>query len=341
MSFNLDALFHDSDDLRPKTLTLSLSVPKASIVESAGGLWQENAVDEEQEAKHGEEARLRAMVASLSQESDYWKAQAEERGKTIEDLDRKTAKIATGLDLPTDTVRRVNRLEIEVTRLRSENTQLKDTLRTIEYENVNLGNQNDGKTRKLKGANKKVKNAKEVAGKEEEKAKDAQGDKQRHLVSERRMKKERGDALAALQQQRKLNGDLRAELEVEQSGAPHMRDAAADPNNTTAVIPIQFHIRHTDVQPTMRVLQWHQTHLTERFEEWYKDWKKASTGEVRKVVGSEGVDDEKKKLEKLYGDMIEMPDGYMETAAEHDGRRSKRAVQAVCRHAEARHNGEM
>lgn len=48
-----------------------------------------------------------------------------------------------------------------------------------------------------------------------------------------------------------------------------------------------------------------------------------------------------KKLKKLYGDMIEIPDGYMDTAAEHDGWRPKRAVQAVCRHAEARHNGEM
>ncbi|KAI4614502.1 hypothetical protein J4E83_007156 [Alternaria metachromatica] len=341
MSFNLDALFHDTDDLRSGTLSLSLSVSKASTVESAGGIWHENVIDEEQEAKHGEEARLRSTIATLSQQCEHWKGQAEERGKTIDDLDRRTAKTAAGSDLPTDTVRRLNRLESEVTRLQSENTQLKDTLKTIEYENFNLGNQNDGKTRKLKGANKKVKNAKDTAWKEEEKAKDAQGDKQRHLVSERKMKKERGDALAALQQQRKLNGDLRAELELELSGAPHMRDVAADPNYTTAIIPIQFDIRRTDVQPMMRVLEWHQMNLTERFKEWYKDWKKASTGEERKVVGSEGVDDEKKKLEKLYEDMIEMPDGYMETAAEHDGWRSKRAVQAVCRHAEARHNGEM
>ncbi|KAI4694515.1 hypothetical protein J4E81_006734 [Alternaria sp. BMP 2799] len=341
MSFNLDALFHDPDDLHSGALSLSLSVSKASTVESAGGLWHESVVDAEQEAKHGEEARLRTTIATLSQQCEDWKGQAEERGRTIEDLDRKTSKAAAASDLPTDTVRRLNRLESEVTRLRSENTQLKDTLKTIEYENVNLGNQNDGKTRKLKGANKKVKNAKDMAGKEEEKAKDAQGDKQRHLASERRMKKERGDALAALQQQRKLNGDLRAELEIEQSGAPHMRDVAADPNYTTAIIPIQFDIRRIDVQPMMRVLEWHQMNLMERFKEWYKDWKKASTGEVRKVVGSEGVDDEKKKLEKLYGDMVEMPDGYMETAAEHDGWRSKRGVQAVCRHAEARHNGEM
>lgn len=267
MSFNLDALFHDPDDLCSKTLSLSLSVSKASTVEPAGSLWQENAVDEEQEAKDGEEARLRATIATLSQQCEYWKGQAEERGKTVDDLDRRTAKTAAGSDLPADTVRRLNRLESEVTRLRSENTQLKDTLKAIEYENVNLGDKNDGKTRKLKGANKKVKNAKEVAGKEEEKAKDAQGGKQRHLASERKMKKERGDALAALQQQRKLNCDLRAELEVEQSGAPHMRDAAADPNNTTAVVPIQFDICRTDVQPMMRVLRWHQMNLTERFKE--------------------------------------------------------------------------
>jgi chromosome segregation ATPase len=255
-------------------------------------------------------------------------------------LDRKTARRVEETELPTDTVRRFNRLESEVARLRSDNTQLKETLKTIEYENVHLGNQNDGKTRKLKGANKKVHNAKQVAGKEEEKAKDAQADKQRHLASERRMKKERGDALAALQEQRKVNGDLRAELEVEQSGAPHVRDAAADLNNTIAVVPIQFAIRRTDVQPMMSVLKWHQKNMTERFEEWYKEWK-ASAAKPRKVVGSEGVDDEKKKFEKLYGGMVEMPEGYMETGAEHDGWRSKRAAQAVCRHAEARHNAEL
>ena len=83
MSFNLDALFHVPDDLRPETLWLSLSVRKAPVVEPAGGLWHENAVDEEQEAKDKEEACLRAVIATLSQESDYWKAQAEERGKTI------------------------------------------------------------------------------------------------------------------------------------------------------------------------------------------------------------------------------------------------------------------
>jgi hypothetical protein len=51
------------------------------------------------------------------------------------------------------------------------------------------------------------------------------------------------------------------------------------------------------------------------------------------------VDDEKKKA-KIYEDLIEMPGGYMETGAEHDGWHSKRAVEAVCRHAETRYNEE-
>jgi chromosome segregation ATPase len=340
MSFNLDVLFADPNDLHLETLSLSSSSIKAPSIEPTDGFWTERAVHDEHEGKHVEEARLRAMIANLNQQCEYWKTQAKERGNTIEELDRKTSKNSAGSGLPADAVRRLNHLESEVTRLLSENAQLKDTLKTIEYENVNLDNKNEDKTRKLKGANKKVKKAKDVAGKEDEKAKDAQSDKQRHLASERKMKKERGDALAALQNQTKLNGDLRAELEIEQSGAPHMRDTATDSNNTLAVVPIQLEIRRTDVQSIMRVLEWHQMNLTERFKEWYKE-RKVSATEVRKVVGSEGVDDEKKKLEKLYVDMVEMPDGYMETAAEHDGWRSKRAVQAVCRRAEARHNGEM
>jgi hypothetical protein len=50
--------------------------------------------------------------------------------------------------------------------------------------------------------------------------------------------------------------------------------------------------------------------------------------------------DHEKKRAKIYEDLIEMPDGYMETTAEHDGWRSKRALEEVCRHAEARYNEE-
>jgi hypothetical protein len=59
----------------------------------------------------------------------------------------------------------LNRLASETARLRSEDSQLRQDLQTTEYANVNLGNQNEGKDRKLKDANEKVRNAEEVAGK--------------------------------------------------------------------------------------------------------------------------------------------------------------------------------
>lgn len=60
------------------------------------------------------------------------------------------------------------------------------------------------------------------------------------------MKKERNDTLAALQEQKRINEGLCAELLVEQSGNPHTRDTATDPNNITVVIPIQFEICRTN-----------------------------------------------------------------------------------------------
>ena len=83
--------------------------------------------------------------------------------------------------------------------------------------------------------------------------------------------------------------------------------------------------------------------ITDKFERWYKDWKKPKeqTNHVAgpaeyieaKNTGKKGVD--------LYEDMIEAPEGwegYPETGAEHDGWHSKRSLRAICRQAEARHN---
>ena len=69
-------------------------------------------------------------------------------------------------ELPRDILRRINRLESEMVRLRAENAQLKETHKTTERENILLGIQNESKANKLKGANTKVKNAKQVASKE-------------------------------------------------------------------------------------------------------------------------------------------------------------------------------
>ncbi|KAH8624658.1 hypothetical protein IG631_20123 [Alternaria alternata] len=135
---------------------------------------------------------------------------------------------------------------------------------------------------------------------EGEEAKDAQDDEQRHLASERRMKRERGDALAALQEQSKHNRHSRPKLEVEHFVLLHMRDAATDPKIHCCRPQIQSNIRRIDVQPMMIFLVWHQMNVTEKFREWYKRWR-TSAQEERKVFSSEGVNNEKKKLEKLYG----------------------------------------
>jgi chromosome segregation ATPase len=338
MSFNLDALFHEPVELYEEVQSLTLQSEVAPVTKASEAFWVAGVDEDEVVAKERKDVDVRAIITSLSKERDVWKARAENQEVTIAELDRRVSKDLAKSDLPTDVVRRLNRLESEITRLRSENSHLKEHLQATEYEKVNLSNQNDGKAKKLKGANKKVKNAKEVAGKEEDKAKDAVGDKQRHLASERKMKKERNDALAALREQEKINADLQVELDIERQGAPHMRGVATDPNNTIAVIPIEFEIRRIDVQPTMMTLEANQMQITENFKRWYKEWKKPKEA-VKKVVGANYLDDEKRKA-KIYEDMIEMPDGYMETGAEHDGWRSKRAMEAVCRHAEARYNEE-
>ncbi|KAL6151647.1 Trafficking protein particle complex subunit 31 [Exserohilum turcicum] len=206
-----------------------------------------------------------------------------------------------------------------------------------ERENVYLGNQNESKASKLKGANKKVRHAKEVAGKEEEKAKEAVGAKQRHLASQRKMKKERDDALAALQEQQKANEKLRAELEVEQSGAPHKRDAAVDANNTVVVIPIQFEVRRIDIQRIMAELGRYQVDMTAYVKTWYKRW--CGLKEDGQVPGA-GASEEARMKARLYEDMVENANGCVETGAEHDGWRSRRALEAVCRHAKACYNEE-
>jgi hypothetical protein len=102
-----------------------------------------------------------------------------------------------------------------------------------------LSNQNYGKTRELNDANKEARNAKNMAAGKDEggEAKDAQDDKQRHLASERRMKWERGDALAAMQEQSKHNRHARPKLEVEHFVLLRMLDAASNPRNTLLPSP--------------------------------------------------------------------------------------------------------
>lgn len=278
----------------------------------------------------------RDVILALVRERDSLQAKVADQALQLEGLERRVY----SKELPTaghtlDVVQRINRIEKDNTRLRSEIAQLKDNLKATETENVKVCNENDGKARKLKGASKKVRDAKKVAVVEEEKAKGAISDKQRHLASERKMRKEHGEARAALQAQMKINEDLRAELEVEQSGTPHMRDTAEDVNNTVVVLPVQFEMRRSDFLKLKLALEAHQMAITDNLTRWYNEWKKPKL-EVKQVVGANYVDDEKSA--RVYEDMVEMPNGYLETGAEHDGWRSRRALEVVCRQAEDKHN---
>ncbi|KAF1941463.1 hypothetical protein EJ02DRAFT_455129, partial [Clathrospora elynae] len=285
MSFDLDTLFREPFESfsAPRSFdSPSKSSPGYELTEE---IWVASVNAEKREKDDGH-ACAHDSITTLVRERDALKAQAEDHAKMIGRLDRRiSSKDAAQSDIPVDAVRRLNRLESEIARLRSENTQLKETITAIEFENINLGNKNDGKSRKLKGAQKKVKNAKDVAEQKEEKAKGAVHDKQRHVSSERKMKKERNGALAASQEQMKINEKLRAELEVEQCGAPHMRDTATNPNNTVAVIPIELDVRRTDFQSLLIVFESNQMSIAESFKVWYKEWKKPK-GEMRMVVGA-------------------------------------------------------
>lgn len=332
MSFNLDALFLESADLYEEGLRDVLSKQDSSI-KPGELLWVADVGDEELDKQENEQARLRSIIANLGHQCDQWKAQAEEQAKVIANLDRGVSRDATMLNLPRDIIRRLNRLQSEIARLRAENAQLKETRKTTERENVLLGNQNESKASKLKGANKKVRHAKEVAGKEGEKAKEAVEAKQRHLASERKMKKERDDALAAMQEQEKINEKLRAELEIEQSGAPHKRDAAVDPNNTIVVISVEFEVRRIDIQRIIVELGRYQADMTAYAKAWYKKW--CGLNKDNGAIPGAGSFEEDMKKARLYEDMVEKPDGCIETGAEHDGWRSRRALEAVCRDAKA------
>ncbi|KAH9877789.1 hypothetical protein J1614_003006 [Plenodomus biglobosus] len=276
-------------------------------------------------------------MQALMEERDFWKSRANHLAALKETLGLRLSSKEVSQCRETDVIRRMERLQQDNIRLRTEVSDLKENLKDAKSENATLCNENDGKARKLKGANKKVKNAKEIAGKEEEKAKGAMSDKQRRHASERKMKKERNDALAALQEQTRINEDLRAQLAIEQSGAVHLRDTATDPNNTTVIIPIELDIRRIDFTKVLPGLQATQMTHVENSRRWYEEWK-THKEEVRKVIGADYVVDDKKKETKIYEDFIEMSDGYMETGAEHDGKRSKRELEAICRRSEATHN---
>jgi chromosome segregation ATPase len=293
---------------------------------------------------HSTHSHVEAVVRSLVKERDELQAQVMEHTNTIEHLERRIyAKVATDVQLPVDIVRRLNRLEKDCQQLRDQNTRLSDNLKAAESETATLRDTIAEKSHKMKGANKKTKNAKDVAVKVEEKAKDAVNDKQRHLASERKMRKERNDAQAALAKEEKIAEDLREKLKIEQSGRPHLRDTeGSKSNHTTVVIPIEFRIRRIDFYRTMTRLRSSPDYLVRVVQEWYEKWTaeredENEDGDEEYAEDYEGDDVDDEYEHKLYGGMVE--GGNMMTGAEHDGWRSMRGLEKVCRNAHAQYNG--
>ncbi len=327
---NLDELFAERLEIFPGP------TPHERSPADARNLATGNFNSKELNGAHGEDDAVREIINSLIQERDSLQAEIKDQANIIQILEqRHYNKDISQSDLPGDVVRRLNRLTVENERLRRSNEELKSDLKSAETENVNLYDENEGQAKKLKGANKKVKNAKDVAGKEEQKAKDAVLDKQRRLASERKMRKEKNDALAALEEQKKITEDLRAELAIERSGNPHIRENNVIGRNPTVVVPVHFEVRRGDFRQISSVLQSSQMTMTENLKLWYEEWNKVKEVDYE-VVGMDDEDED--KTGRIFEDMGEPLDGLVQTGAEHDGRRSKAALEAICRSAEEQHN---
>jgi DNA repair exonuclease SbcCD ATPase subunit len=289
MTFGLDASFEEHLELFPADLPSSGTSMSSS-------------------------AEAKAIIASLVKQLKKSEEQAQKHEVEKGEVQRRlNAKVATQTGFPTDVIDRLQRIENDCQRLRSENTKLSDNWRAAESETTTLRDKLADQAQKVKCANKKTKNAKQVAEKEEEKAQGAVQDKKRHLDSERKMSKEKNDALAALQTERKIVENLRAELSAERSGKSHLRETeGTDSNDTTVIIPMEFLIRREHYLRIADVLESTRISYIDRAKEWYEKWKALDKEEVVKVVGANYVDDDKEN--KLYEGMIE--DGFM-TGAEH------------------------
>jgi hypothetical protein len=283
----------------------------------------------------------------ITKDRDEWKSKAEEFAKIIDELQKRAnANLRANPHLGNEVATRLSQLENENRRLKSDITELRENLDSAEREKSILQNDNSGKSWKLEGASKKVRDAKAMAEKEEEKASKAVQDKQQRAGTERKMRLEKNAALADLAEERKKNEKLTAQLATEQGGHPHMRDAESNEvytDYTTVVIPIEFKIHRGDFIKLQMVFEANMMKTHDEFERWYTEWKKPKKDEI-KVVGANYVSrddgDKRQKIrlgEDFYEDMTEhREDGDMyipQTGAEHAGWRSKRGLEDICRRA--------
>jgi chromosome segregation ATPase len=308
MSFGLDALFEERLEAFP--------AEPASVSHTPGS--------------------AKAVIRALIKERDEAQAQVKEHATTIEHLENRIyKKVEADQELSVDVVRRLHRLETDVQNLRKENARLHDNLKAAESETATLRDTISEKAQKVKGALKKSKNAKEVAGKEEQKAKDAVNERTQLLKSQKEMRKERNDALANLAEQQKIAEDLRAELKLEQSGHPHLRDTEGSRSNcTTLVVPLEFKIKRADHMKTLPRLWYRQKYFLHTALIWHQAWATREEEDAEEEDGYATGSEEDEEEDKLCRGMVE---GGVMTGAEHDGWRSMKGIEAVCRKAEGRY----
>lgn len=281
---------------------------------------------------------ISTVIHTLIKKREDALTQAKEHAATIDKLSRRIySEAAPDATLSAEVVQRIQRLENECQNLRKEKVRLRENLNAAEKEAVTLQESVSAKAQKVKGALKTSK------------AKNAASDKKRHLDAERRQRKECSNALKELARQAKITEDLRAEVEMERSDYPHLRDTEGRRSNfTVLVVPEEMRIKRAEHMKTLSKLRFRHKSFLHEAHKWHQAWmtrlaeEDADEGE-EEMYASESdedgngdgdeVDDD--GGDKLYGGMVE--GGDMMTGAEYDGWRSMKGIQAVCRTAEARY----
>jgi hypothetical protein len=289
----------------------------------------------------------RTALQALIDERDEWKLKAEKNADFIDKLQkRQHMKIRNDPDFARDAASRLNALERENRRLQSETKELRDKLKESEGENILLTHETNDKSNKLHGANKKAQKEKNVARKEKEKAKSALHGKNERLKAEKNWRKERNDAMGALEEQKKINAQLQEQLDIEKSGYSHLRENGTDSDYTTVVIPIEFRIHRGDYLRLKMTFDANRTKLTTQFRGWYERWRKPKNDNV-KVVGADYMKAKGgKKIHdegNMYNDICAFgeangADNIPQTGAEHDDWRSQRGLRDFCRNVQANYN---
>lgn len=344
MSFDLDSLF----DLEPqdsyKPLHPNITGPDLARLFSDTSPPTSTAVQKDSEDLEDALGDAQLMfddrIAEVVMDRDQWKIRAEESAQCIETLEKRVVHKLARDDASLSA--RLNKLEKELQRYKTENNELKKEMINLEKEIAILSAQNDGNTRKLRGANKKVKNKENARAKEEEKAKDAVYDKNQRLKSERDMRKELRAAQAEVAKQEKIIEGLRADLHIERAGYPHLQEDGTAGDLAIVAFSVHVRIHRSHFQKIRSKLENTRASMTSRVEAWYARMRKPQDQE-QAATDTRYIDTPKKSFETdSVDDEYEVSDDsdytYIQTGAEHDGWRSKRGLEAVSRQAMADYN---